>query len=60
MPNTKYTSFHQAFWATSEQTSRNLLRFNYDQISAAEGPQVQNRADSIKEPTFIKHKQELH
>lgn len=53
MPNTKaYTSSHQAFWAASEQTSNISLCFNYDQISAAEDPQVQNQAHSIKGPTF--------
>lgn len=57
MPNTKaYTSSHQAFWAASEQTTS--LCFNNDQISAAEGPQVQNCGNS-KGPTFIKCEQEL-
>lgn len=36
------------------------LCFNYDQISAAKGPQVQNRANSSKGTTFIKCEQELH
>lgn len=59
MPNTKaYRSSHQAFWAASEQTTS--LCFNYDQISAAEGPEEQHRANSIKGPTFIKCEQELH
>jgi len=61
MPNTKaHTSSHQAFWAAREQTNMTSLCFNYDQISASEGPQVQNRANSITGPTFINCEQELH
>lgn len=53
MPKIKaYTSSHQAFWAASEQTSKISFCFNYDQISAAEDPEVQNHAHSIKGPTF--------
>lgn len=61
MPNTKaYTSSHQAFWAENEQTCMTSLCFNYDQIIAAKGLHIQNCANSIKGPAFIKCEQELH